>query len=218
MSRLVIVEGNSNDKDNVRAIMVKGEKGDKGDNGEITYSDVIDNLTSSETQKPLSANQGKILKGLIDDVTDDGNKKIYYFNSVATMKSEDLKVGDLVITKGYYENNDGGESKYEIVEDNSLTDDGGSVHDLENGLKARLIPNSKINVMQFGIKEETDITTQIQKLLTYVSTQPFITEVEFNCKTYEILMVVTLIIQELQETQVLYLDYSLKILITQFVN
>ena len=66
MSRLTIVEGNTNDKDNVRAIMVKGEKGDKGDNGEITYSDVVDNLTSTETQKPLSANQGKELKELID--------------------------------------------------------------------------------------------------------------------------------------------------------
>ena len=27
MSKLIIVEGNSNDKDNVRAIMVKGERG-----------------------------------------------------------------------------------------------------------------------------------------------------------------------------------------------
>lgn len=66
MSRFVIVEGNNNDKDNVRAIMVKGEKGAKGDNGEITYSDVVDNLTSSSSQLPLSANQGNVLKGLID--------------------------------------------------------------------------------------------------------------------------------------------------------
>ena len=29
MSKMIIVEGNSNDKDNVRAIMVKGEKGEK---------------------------------------------------------------------------------------------------------------------------------------------------------------------------------------------
>lgn len=67
MSRFTIVEGNTNDKDNVRAIMVKGEKGDKGDNGEITYDDVVDNLTSTETQKPLSANQGKVLKDLVDN-------------------------------------------------------------------------------------------------------------------------------------------------------
>ena len=71
MSKLTIVEGNSNDKDNVRAIMVKGEKGEKGDNGEITYSDVVDNLTSTEIQKPLSANQGKVLKELIDNQQDE---------------------------------------------------------------------------------------------------------------------------------------------------
>lgn len=76
MSRLTIVEGNSNDKDNVRAIMVKGEKGEKGDNGEITYSDVVDNLTSTETQKPLSANQGKVLKDLIDANKDEIDEKL----------------------------------------------------------------------------------------------------------------------------------------------
>ena len=78
MSRLTIVEGNTNDKDNVRAIMVKGEKGDKGDNGEISYEDVVDNLTSTETQKPLSANQGKQLKGLIDALDTQVNNSNYY--------------------------------------------------------------------------------------------------------------------------------------------
>jgi len=67
MSKITIVEGNSNDKDNVRAIMVKGEKGEKGDNGEITYSDVVDNLESTSTQYPLSANQGRQLKDLVDN-------------------------------------------------------------------------------------------------------------------------------------------------------
>lgn len=67
MSKMIIVDGNSNDKDNVRAYMVKGEK---GDNGEITYSDVVDNLTSTETQKPLSANQGKVLNEKFEDYYD----------------------------------------------------------------------------------------------------------------------------------------------------
>jgi hypothetical protein len=31
MIKMTIIEGNSNDKDNVRVIMVKGEKGDTGD-------------------------------------------------------------------------------------------------------------------------------------------------------------------------------------------
>lgn len=63
MSKITIIEGNSNDKDNVRAYMVKGEKGEQGD---LNNGDIIDNLTSSATDKVLSAKQGKILKDLVD--------------------------------------------------------------------------------------------------------------------------------------------------------
>lgn len=45
--------------------------------GEISTSDIIDNLTSTATNKPLSANQGKVLKGLVDNVytkTESDNK------------------------------------------------------------------------------------------------------------------------------------------------
>ena len=34
----------------------------------VNVSDIVDNLTSTDTNKPLSANQGKVLKGLIDNV------------------------------------------------------------------------------------------------------------------------------------------------------
>lgn len=34
----------------------------------LTDEDVVDNLTSTSTTAPLSANQGKVLKGLIDGV------------------------------------------------------------------------------------------------------------------------------------------------------
>lgn len=67
MSRITIVEGNSNDKDNVRVIMVKGEKGEQGD---LNHNDIIDNLTSTATDKVLSAKQGKVLKDAIDDIED----------------------------------------------------------------------------------------------------------------------------------------------------
>ena len=36
--------------------------------GKVSVTDIVDNLTSSATNKPLSAKQGKILKGLIDDI------------------------------------------------------------------------------------------------------------------------------------------------------
>ena len=66
MSKITIIEGNSNNKDNVRAIMVKGEKGEQGD---LNNGDIIDNLTSIATDKVLSAKQGKILKDLVDENT-----------------------------------------------------------------------------------------------------------------------------------------------------
>lgn len=161
MSRLTIVEGNTNDKDNVRAIMVKGEKGEKGDNGEITYSDVIDNLTSTETQKPLSANQGKQLKDLND-------KKPYYFNNVAEMKEYNLSVGDMAITLGYYSPNDGGGTEYQIVNSSSSY-----YVTLENNLYAKPIFNSNIiNPKQFGAYCDGthDDSDTFEACLNYVNT------------------------------------------------
>ena len=35
MAKLIVVEGNSNAKDNVRVLFAKGEKGDKGDSGGV---------------------------------------------------------------------------------------------------------------------------------------------------------------------------------------
>ena len=86
MSKITIIEGNSNDKDNERAYMVKGERGysaydlyvknggtlteeewlDAFLNADNYYSKseikelVINNLDSELTDQPLSANQGKI--------------------------------------------------------------------------------------------------------------------------------------------------------------
>jgi len=36
-------------------------------NAKVNVTDIVDNLTSNDTNKPLSANQGKVLKGLIDN-------------------------------------------------------------------------------------------------------------------------------------------------------
>lgn len=93
MSKIIIIEGNSNDKDNARVYMVKGEKGDSAydvyvkNGGTLTEEEwldaflnannyysksevkglVINNLTSDTTDQPLSAKQGKVLKGLVDN-------------------------------------------------------------------------------------------------------------------------------------------------------
>lgn len=68
MSKITIVEGNSNNKDDVRVLMVKGEKGEMGD---LNHNDIIDNLNSTATNKVLSAKQGKVLKNLIGVNTDE---------------------------------------------------------------------------------------------------------------------------------------------------
>ena len=52
------------DKTNQKWIHVDGLKFDIGEYTKI--SDIVDNVTSTNTNKPLSANQGKVLKGLID--------------------------------------------------------------------------------------------------------------------------------------------------------
>ena len=54
----------------------------------VNISDVIDNLTSTHTNKPLSANQGRILKELIDEIVNGTT-------TVATKGYVDSKIGDI---------------------------------------------------------------------------------------------------------------------------
>ena len=78
------------------------------------------------------------------------NKKPFYYNNVADMKADtSLKAGDMAITLGYYEPSDGGNCEYQIVS-GDYTDNGGSYHELANGLFAELIIKDEINVKQFG--------------------------------------------------------------------
>lgn len=81
-------------------------------------------------------------------------KAVRSYETVAQMKADTkLKEGYHVKTKGYYEANDGGHGEYIIVDDETLVDDGGSIHVLTNGLRAILISDGKtINVLQYGVK------------------------------------------------------------------
>lgn len=64
---------------------------------------------------------------------------VHTYDSVSNMKVDSkLKEGYHVKTKGYYEPNDGGNGEYIIVDDETLVDDGGSIHILNNGLTPSL--------------------------------------------------------------------------------
>lgn len=87
---------------------------------------------------------------------DKGDSGAIVFNNVADMKADTgLVVGDTCQTLGYYLANDGGAGLYKIVDDDTLVDDGGSIHQLENGLKAELIVENTITPEMFGAKGDS---------------------------------------------------------------
>ena len=133
------------------------------DNRTVGTASVMNNM-----EKGIENAHNRI-DGVDSQIKDIASKKIYQFESVENMKSYNLKDGDVCETLGYYSNNDGGGGKYLIVNDNSLLDDGGSIHDLYNGLKAKLIIDSIINVKQFGAKGNgvDDDTNKIQLALNF---------------------------------------------------
>ena len=90
-----------------------------------------------------------------------------------------LTGGGAARTLGYYEPGDGGGALYEIIDDSDARystsmDDGGSVHDLDNGNKALLnIDNNIINIRQYGAKGDnnTDNYIAFNNALTYIKKQ-----------------------------------------------
>ena len=99
-------------------------------------------------------------------------KAIRSYETVALMKADTkLKEGYHVRTKGYYEANDGGHGEYIIVDDETLVNDGGSIHVLSNGLRAKLILKDEVNPEQFGAYGDNthDDILNIQSLLDYVA-------------------------------------------------
>ena len=92
-------------------------------------------------------------------------KKPYYFDNVADMKAATyLKNGDMAVTLGYYEINDGGGAKYYIID----TPDETKYQEKVNDLYAELIiKDNTINVKQVGIKNDNteDIYEKFQLLI-----------------------------------------------------
>lgn len=137
MSKITIIEPNTNDKDQTRNYLVKGEKGysayelyvrnggtmtekewldaflsaenyysksetDTLLGAKVNTSDIKDNLTSTDTNKPLSSKQGKVLKGLIDDNTTAIGTKANSSDVYSKTDSDNKYVvkGDFAVTTG----------------------------------------------------------------------------------------------------------------------
>lgn len=96
------------------------------------------------------------------------NKTPYYYNSVDDMKvDEKLKVGDMAITLGYYEPNDGGGAEYKIENTKNIIK---IQEELENKLLATLIIKDKVNIKQLGAygDDNHDDTQIIQAAFDFI--------------------------------------------------
>lgn len=131
----------------------------------------------------------------LDQMADDGTleeimaqylqtKALFIFDTIADLKTATHVIeGSYVKTLGYYSKNDRGGSIFKIEDNNLLTDDGGSVIALDNGLFAVLVQSNTINVAQFGI--DNTHTSNIANFVSYVNTNK-IPNVEFNNTEYNI--------------------------------
>lgn len=93
----------------------------------------------------------RILNGIILS----GDAQIVTVDTVSQLRSAGFEVGQVAVTLGYYDINDGGASVYNIRNaELSDVDDGGSIIILDNGNVAELIVNDVIKFKQWGAKED----------------------------------------------------------------
>lgn len=115
-----------------------------------------------------------IVKITIDNITvTENNEYNIIKNNVSEMKNDtNLKVNDIVYTKGYFAQEDGGRGLYKIIE-SSETVDNGRIIKLNNGLIAKLILSNKtIDIKQYGAigDNTTDDTSVIQTVISQLNT------------------------------------------------
>lgn len=110
------------------------------------------------------------------------NKKPYYYDNVTAMKADTtLKAGDMAITLGYYEANDGGGAEYKIVSTTSSY-----AETLNNNLKAELIIGNCIYVKQFGFQNNTDVMTKMSSIGNLLENFSKIKKVVFTKEIYNL--------------------------------
>lgn len=93
-------------------------------------------------------------------------KKPYYYENIEKMKLDDsLQPGDMAITLGYYEANDGGGATYKIrTKLDEDIEDNGTIHSLSDTLVAQLVVDNFVTPEMFGAigDGEADDTRAIQ--------------------------------------------------------
>lgn len=96
------------------------------------------------------------------------NRSFVSYNTIAQAKADTgLAIGDRVKTAGYTTAGDGGGAEYIVVAGGTGTDDGGSYHDMANGLQLQLVVDRPVSVKVFGAKGDgvTDDSGKIHACL-----------------------------------------------------
>lgn len=147
----------------------KDELEDAFNNLDDYVRNYFDNL---DVQEEINNKLDQMLEdGVLEQIIEQFIKStaLWCFDNVNDMKSAtNLIDGSYAKTLGYYDVNDGGQGTYIIIDDDTLVDDGGSVHVLNNGLRAKLIvENNTINPIMFGCKGDnsTDDSLHFYKCL-----------------------------------------------------
>lgn len=170
MGKIIVIEPNTNDKDQVRNYLVKGERGYSAYELYVQHGGT---LTEEEWLNEFINADNYYDKDYIDEVV---NKKTNYYDTVADMKADtSLNSGDMAITLGYYSVNDGGNGEYFIRGKTSNdTDDGGFIHVIDNLVAELIIKDNTVNIKQLGAKcldennTKVDIKSYIETYLNYL--------------------------------------------------
>lgn len=147
-----------------------GATGPTGSTGDAATIQVGTVTTLDSDEDATVTNVGTDTNAVFNFGIPKGKQPDIYFNTVSDMKQSNLKVGMTVRTLGYYAINDGGSGEYYIrAKETDDTDDGGSIHVINNTLVAELIVGNSINVKQFGAKCDgiNDDTTIIQRVINF---------------------------------------------------
>ncbi|UTW64972.1 hypothetical protein KFE94_09790 [bacterium SCSIO 12643] len=140
-------------------------------------------------------------------------KQVCYLNSIAELRQkQNSSVGDIVITKSYYGDNNGGGNEFECISVTSTgyTDNAGTTIIGNDNRVWRAVVKDYIYVEQFGVRDESvsqDSTIQMQACFDY-----FKTSLESSCysETKNVYMIESLTLDDMKDNCRIDLQCTLK--------